>query len=191
MGNGPLRVLGLDISSKFVGWAVFQDLKPVAHGLIKLGEEGHGSRMSLYFRKLTELFSTHTPTDVVIELPFSGRRKKTYGILIQYIAITLLAYYEFYQKELPDTHRLQAREIKHYLRVPKGQDHDDNKQIMIDHINGMFKTSFRFDAKDIKKKFSEDDIADAYAVVLAWLTKQGHIAPAPKMVKPSKRRKRK
>lgn len=184
------RVLGLDISSRFVGWALFEDLEPVAHGLLKLGSGGHGQRMTEYHEYLLQLFDRCKPTDVVLELPFAGRRRKTYGILIQYIAITLLAYYQHFGLELPDENKLQAREIKHLLRVPRGDNHDENKELMVDLINSMFRTSFRFDAYDTKKAFSEDDIADAYAVVWAWLLKYKHVASEPATTTTTKKKRK-
>lgn len=187
----PLRVLGLDISSKFVGWVVFDDLEPHIHGLYRHVGVGHGERLGNYLTWLCALFEQYHPNEVVVELPFAGRRRNTFGILTLYISVTILAHYQYTGKEMPDDNKLQAREIKHLMQVQRGKDHDENKAIMVEVINRLYGLQLRFDSHDSVKKFSEDDIADAYAVVVAWLVKTKHLDPfGPKQNIPKKKAKR-
>lgn len=193
--SGPGKVLGLDISSKFVGWAVFEDLEPRQHGLYRQQGKDHGEKLHTYLNWLLGIFKEFKPDNVVIELPFAGRRRKTFGILTLYTAVTMLAHWRYFSRELPEDNKLQAREIKHLMQVTKGEDHDENKQIMTDAINRLFGLNLRFDATDTSKRYSEDDIADSYAVVLSWLIKFHYMDPfernenrTPKKSKPTKAR---
>lgn len=191
----PKRILGLDISSKFVGWAIFDDLEPHTHGLYRHVGVGHGERLGNYLNWLYSLFAEYKPDEIVIELPFAGRRRNTFGVLTLYISTTILAHYQHMGKELPDENKLQAREIKHLMQVQRGSDHDENKAIMVEVINRLYGLNLRFDPRDSTKKISEDDIADAYAIILAWLIKNNLMTPfEPKQnanrKKPKRDRKR-
>lgn len=165
-----MRLLSLDTSSVCVGYAVFDDKRLVTFGKhVQVGKE-HGEKFSTFLQWLIALLKLHKPDAVVVELPFGGpRRGYTYGVLMQYIAVVMLAHFDVFGKELPDQNKVQAKKVKLMMEVESGKNHDQNKQIMVDRVNRLFKLNLKFVKKDPHKKLSQDDIADAIAVGHTWL----------------------
>jgi hypothetical protein len=142
------------------------------------------------------LFTDLQPDTIVVEAPFAGRGR-AFGVLVQYMAVVTMAHFEVYGYELPVAQRLQPRIVKAALGVEssklknKNLAHDANKRNMVEHINGLYGLNLTFSPKDKTKRTSGDDVADAIAVVHAWLHKgQTPDEPRRPAAKPNRRRAR-
>jgi Holliday junction resolvasome RuvABC endonuclease subunit len=118
---------------------------------------------------LDELLMNYSPDQVLLEKPFFGHRRNTYGVLQMYVAIVLASYYRWSGGEIPSENRIAAHEVKRRLKQPKGKSYEDRKRLMVRTINKRFNLRLRFKAKDPSKKLSDDDTADAIAVVWSWI----------------------
>lgn len=155
------RYIGLDTSSKCIGWALFEGTRLLKYGKIQLKGESHGQRLLQAYSELHDLFKASNSDAVFVEMPY---RSSSYGILMWYIASVLLAHYAAYGRELPKQNMLQSKSVKAVMGVEAGKNHDHNKKIMVAKVNEQFGLSLKFTPKDKDKKVSTDDIADAIAV---------------------------
>lgn len=161
------RVLGLDVSSVSCGWAVFDDDRLVAWGHLRQEGDEHGEKLANFAAWLTQMLTEHRPTHLVFEMPYPGRRRNTYGVLMLYVAEVLRLHWLHYGQEVPKVLRVPARTVKRALKVKKGKDHDENKRIMVREVNRLFDLALKWDPKDKTKRVSQDDEADAIALVHA------------------------
>lgn len=173
VSSDKYTIIGLDTSSKCIGWSLFEDGRLVTYGKHRLDSGKHGEKLANFNEFLIKLFSAHQANEVIIEMPY---RSSAYGILMWYIAVVLLSHYQVYERELPAKNMLQTRTIKTCLGVESGKDHNENKALMVARINDMFGLNLVFKPKDISKIVSGDDIADAIAVAWAWQEKERRVA---------------
>lgn len=175
----PLRLLALDTSSTCVGWAVFDEGEYYKSGrFVQVGSD-HGEKMHNFRLWLLQKFREFEPTQVAVEMPFMRYgRQKTFAILIQYIAVLREAHFSYFERELPPANCLSAKAIKDCIGVERGEDHEDNKRIMVKEINARYGLRLKYKENDKTKRVSQDDEADAIAVAETWMTKYRRHAPS-------------
>lgn len=163
------RILSLDISSVAVGFGVFDRGKLSDYGRYRQRGEEHGERLHHFARWLYDMFKKLGPDEVVVEQPYPGHRRNTYGILMLYIGVILMVHFHVFGEELPSVNRVQPNLVKRSLKMPKGKDHEDRKRMMVVEINRLYGLNLKFKANDKTKRISEDDVADGIAVGRAWI----------------------
>jgi Holliday junction resolvasome RuvABC endonuclease subunit len=173
-----LRVLALDISSVCVGWSLFDDGAPSAHGKYLQQGEGHGEKLANFAEWLADTIFESQSDYVVIEKPYPGRNKNAYKVLTMYIGRVLESFWSLMGVELPDESFIPPQTVKAILSFPKGEDHEANKRIAVTEINRLYGLALKYDRKDRKKTISDDDTADAIALNLAW-----HLKNKPELIK--------
>jgi Holliday junction resolvasome RuvABC endonuclease subunit len=166
----PERVLCLDVSSKCVGWAVFQDGELAQHGRYLQEGVGHGERLFHFHGWLLAMLSELEPTQLIYEAPYSGRMRFTFGVLSRYAGMVDAAHFQFFSEEIPSDNAVPAHLVKRAIGARKGASHTDNKRIVLNMVNQVFGLSLKFKENDATKKVSQDDEADAIALGWAWLT---------------------
>ena len=164
------RVLGLDVSSQTVGWAVFD-----GHALIACGKwhpEGrdkhHGEKLSSFRAWLLAKLEEWRPDHLVTEAPYAGRRRYTFGILSMYLGVTLAAHFAHFGEEIPEANRVMPHAVKRLLKSRKGVSYEQRKKDMVLLINQLYGLTLNYKPRD-KGRVSDDDIADAIGLVHAWL----------------------
>lgn len=162
------RTLGLDTSSKVVGYGLFEGTELIDCGREVLVGEDHGQKLLHLYNFLLDLFNASNPDDVVIEMPY---RSSAFGVLSWYIGAVLMAHYHSLGRELPKRNRMQPRIIKQYMGVPSGLTHDANKAVMVRRVNELFGLNLVYRTKDPAKRVSQDDTADGIAAAWAWIQK--------------------
>lgn len=183
-----VRLLAFDPSSSCVGWALFEGARLAAYGKFDPVGDAHGEKLSSFLAFLVSSFHQYQPDEIAIEVPWSGRRRYVFGVLMQYLGIILLSYFETFGEELPKSSRLQPRTVKTALDIDmsKKHKHTVNKQMMVDRINLLYQLSLDFD---------DNDIADAIAVGHAWRFRRavelGAIAARPRKPRKPRVKKRK
>lgn len=164
------RILGLDSSSKAVGWALFEGERLIRRGKYIQQGDDHGEKLYHFYRFLCDLYAQHKPSQVVVELPFSAGRGKAFAVLIRYFGMIEAAHFAHFEQELPKENRLHPKVVKALLEVKPTNNHDRNKAMMVKEINSLYGLNLRFHPNN--KSVSDDDIADAIALVHAWLLKE-------------------
>jgi Holliday junction resolvasome RuvABC endonuclease subunit len=151
-----------------VGWSLFDNGRPTAHGKYVQEGEGHGEKLTNFSEWLAETIFEVAADYVVIEKPFPGRNRNAYRVLTMYIGRVLETFWRMIGAELPEENFVAPQTIKAQLELPKGQDHDDNKRIAVEEINRIYDLTLRYKKNDAKKAVSDDDVADAIALNRAW-----------------------
>jgi hypothetical protein len=162
------RVLALDLSSQCVGWAVFDNGELVTYGRYRQCGESHGEKLATFDVWLIDLLKWQAPTHVVVEAPYAGRVRHTYGILMLYVGKVLEQHFRHFGEEMPKHHLVPAHLVKRILGVKKGTSHEQNKKRVLLLINQLYGLSLKFKSNDRTKRVSEDDTADAIALNRAW-----------------------
>jgi len=164
-------VLGLDVSSSAVGWCIFHDDALIKYGkLHPHGADGtHGEKLAEYRKLLCELFETYELDHVVVEVPYRGRNATTYGTLMMYLGTLLATYFEYFTEELPKVQQIQPSQVKDLLGFEQIKVYGERKRRMVELINSLYSLDLKYKAKS---KLSDDDVADAIALVHAWRTLQ-------------------
>lgn len=164
MGNTKTKYLGLDVSSTLVGYSVFSDTKLVTYGKFQPKGSSHGEKLKSFYVFLLKLLKDFRPDNVILEIPFRG---SSYAILSMYIGVVLMAHAEVLGYELPKSNKIRPIDVKRALGLPLKQSHETHKRNMLKKINKLYGLRLRF-RKTTKTKSTDDDIADAIAVVHAW-----------------------
>jgi Holliday junction resolvasome RuvABC endonuclease subunit len=171
------RTLGLDVSSVCVGYAVFDGAALVDYGKHHQVGAEHGEKLASFAAWLAGLLAEFAPDHLVVEQPYPGQRRHTYGVLSMYIGVVLAQHWARYGAEMPKAHRVPAHRVKRALGVKKGADHAANKEIMVREINRRYGTGLRYAKAATSRHTSDDDVADAIALVDAWLRLAAADAP--------------
>lgn len=118
---------------------------------------------------LLTVFKTYGPDRVIVEKPIS-RHGKTTALHNQLLGIVRLIAIESLEYEIEDRHLVSPRTVKGILGVKAGDDHNHNKRIMVEYVNETLGLKLQY--HDNSKLQTEDDIADAIAIILAiWKRK--------------------
>jgi len=171
----PVRVLALDISSKCIGYAVFEGTELVDCGRYRTEGKEHDERLLRYQVWLLALLENVRPEEFIFERAFSGRQRNAYGVLMLYHGVTLATWFAYSQTSLPDTHRIQAKAVKRLLQLKPLPSHDARKRQMVQEMNRLYGLRLKWKSHDPLKRVSEDDTADAIGVGRAWLIQQGRL----------------
>lgn len=168
----PGRVLGLDVSSVCVGWALFDSGVRIQHGKFLMPGDDHAERLVAFEAWLQAHLERVEADELVVEMPYPGRRRHAYGVLMMYFAVVLMTYRRVFARPMPTTSQVPAARIKRVLRLPKLTEHAERKRQMVRIINERYALNLKYKERDPKKRISDDDVADAIALVDVWLTLQ-------------------
>lgn len=174
-GVVSVRVLALDVSSKCVGYAVFDGTDLVEHGRYRTEGVSHDERLLRFQFWLMELFVATSPDELVVERAFAGRQRNAYGVLMLYHGCLLASWFAYHGAPLPDEQRVQAKAVKRLLGLKQLPSHDARKRQMVLEMNKQYKLRLKWKSHDPLKKVSDDDEADAIAVGRAWLIQTGRL----------------
>lgn len=163
-------ILALDLSTSCIGWAVGQEPRLVNYGkFVFTDDREFGERMVAFKSYLLTVFKTYGPDRVIVEKPIS-RHGKTTALHNQLLGIVRLIAIESLEYEIEDRHLVSPRTVKGILGVKAGDDHNHNKRIMVEYVNETLGLKLQY--HDNSKLQTEDDIADAIAIILAiWKRK--------------------
>lgn len=170
------RTLTFDISSSAAGFAYGAGGKLITYGKYYGGDiDQHGLRLLRFSKWVSKVINSlpEPPDRVIIEQPFLGRNVKTYGVLSKYVGI---AQREVRRMLGQECGFITPNDVKNILKLPSGKAHEQHKINMINKINRMFGTSFKFSTSTKgKSKHSDDDAADAVGVLAAVWIQEGVI----------------
>ena len=164
-GQQLLPDLALDLSSSCVGWACGAHKKLERYGKFAFKTTaGTGEKLVSFEEYLEALITTFMPSRLLVEKPSTkGNTSIRHNELI---GIVRKVWFEKTGLEIEDEWLIHPRTIKSLMKVPRGDNHDQNKVIMLNKINNLFSLNLKWD-KNSKYK-SDDDIADAIAVMEAF-----------------------
>lgn len=162
------RILALDVSGSCTGWALGLYGKLESYGKYIQKQSGSkGKKLAQFAEWFSSLLEAKKPTIILIEKPYRGRNSNVLANLSKFIAVVELCAFLTLDLELKDEWFLDPRAIKKALQVQRGKDYDDNKRIMVNRINQLFGLKLKY-SKSKSKKLSDDDVADAIAVLVAF-----------------------
>jgi Holliday junction resolvasome RuvABC endonuclease subunit len=179
VGEGDERVLGLDTSSKCIGWAVFDNGQLTQHGRFVLPGKCHGEKLAALRVWLMQLLAEFRPTRLVYEAPYRGLNGTTFGVLSRYAGMVECCHFEHFLAGIPAEDAVPAKEVKRAIGAPsakrgklarsrkKGrapkrladETHTQNKLIVLNMVNERF---------GLGLKLEENDESDAIALTWAW-----------------------
>jgi Holliday junction resolvasome RuvABC endonuclease subunit len=163
-----LTHLALDLSSSCIGWAVgsAKDRKLQRYGrFVFKTTAGVGSKLVALDEFLPALIDTFWPEVLLVEKPASRRGTTT----LRHSEVLGIVRKVWAQRtggaDLEDAWLIPPSTIKKAMAVPPGENHDRNKIIMVNKINALYGTSFKFSKSKLD---SDDDTADAVAVLTTY-----------------------
>jgi RNase H-fold protein (predicted Holliday junction resolvase) len=171
-GGKVKTVIAFDLGVNCIGWALAMDGQLMLYGkfVFKKGEE-IPAKLSIFREYLETLLEVYEPDVVVVEKPVSRKGDTThrhYELLgvVKETVFTTLGY------AIKDAWVISALTVKSLLKVPTSTNpdrrkrHDENKAIMCRRINELYGLGLKFENS---KQAAGDDIADAIAVLTAYL----------------------
>lgn len=162
------KILALDISGAATGWSYFVDdnLKIFGKYVAKT-TASKGKKLLDFYIWVEELLINKKPDIILIEKPYRGRNSNVLVNISKFIAIVELLAIKVLALEIETTWFIDPRRIKIALKVRKGKDYYDNKKLMVNRINDLYKLKLKFKAKK-SKSYNDDDISDSIALAHAW-----------------------
>lgn len=161
-------VLSFDVGTSCTGFAFGTDNNILAWGKYvadkKNADEGE---LLVEFSKWIDkniVTLTKKPTRVVIESPYYKMNIRTYGQLMKYVGMVQR---EVYRQTGIECEFVSASSVKTKIGVKKGVTYQERKLNMVNHINSLFGLNLKFHKSN--KKISDDDIADAIALLAVSL----------------------
>lgn len=169
-GGKVVTVLSLDLSSRCVGWALGMDGEVVLYGkyVFKSTSQVLGEKLSAFGQYLAVLLDVYAPDRVLVEKPLL-RKGNTTARHYEMLGVVRSILWERNRRELLDSWLIPATTVKRLLNVPRGQNHEQNKQLMVRKINQLMQVNLKFDPNSKYK--SDDDMADAIALLYAYWRK--------------------
>lgn len=166
-GNKHRVVLALDLSSSCVGWGVSCDKEIVTWGKFVFKTTAEVGEKLLAFEEFMEvLIDTYKPEVLVIERPVSGRRKNNQRT-IEIVGVLRKLWRAKTGTEIKKSWVISPKTVKTHMNVRRGSSHDENKEIMVNKINQLLGIHLKYHRNS--KYESDDDVADALAVLITYL----------------------
>jgi len=163
--NNSKRILAFDISSSCVGWAVGVNGDIRFYGrLVFKSTATVGEKLAAFEEFLFVLLKAYDPHKVIVEKTVS-RRGVTTLRHAELFGVLRKVWYQHKKEEIKPSWIISAITIKKALDVKSGRDHSHNKEIMVNRINDLLNISLACDSSKLR---SEDDVADAIAVLLTY-----------------------
>jgi Holliday junction resolvasome RuvABC endonuclease subunit len=165
-GRGSVE-LALDISSSCVGWAIGANRKAALHygKFVFKSTAEIGEKLVSFEEFLNALLTAFGPTRLLIEKP-PARRGDTTARHFELVGIVRKVWRSRTDKEILKSWFIPPRTIKRVMNVRSGNNHTDNKKIMVNKINSLFQLSLKFHPNSSLQ--SDDDVADAIAVLVTY-----------------------
>lgn len=166
-GEKPLTTLALDLSSSCVGFAVGIDQTQKVERMGKFvfkGTAGIGEKLLSFDEYLSGLIANYWPDVLLVERP--STHGKTAERHMELLGITRKVWYDATHSEIDPKWVIHPKTIKAAMKVPHGANHTQNKIIMVNKVNQLYRLNLKFD-KHSKLK-SDDDTADAIAVLTTY-----------------------
>ena len=176
-----MRTIALDVSGAATGWAFGEDHSLKAYGkFISDLKKPRGERLYDFSHFLEQLFLTYKPDIILIERPYLGRNSDVLVNLSKFIALVELQAFLVLGLRIEDEWFISSKTVKKimsigHLKKPKSQraKYNANKQQMVNRINALCGLTLQY-ADGKSKKYNDDDIADAIAVLLTWWKLMNH-----------------
>jgi Holliday junction resolvasome RuvABC endonuclease subunit len=174
------RVLTLDLSSSGVGYAYGAGGVVLSYGkYVSSDKDGNGQLLLKFSKWLAQVINRlpAPPEIVVIEQPYLGFNPHTYSVLSKVVGV---AEREVYRLLGYEPQFMTPSEVKSKLGIAKTKNHDKNKRNMVKKVNDLLGLDLKFvkgkKSASTKAKRSDDDVADALGMLLAWWLKHGIVA---------------
>lgn len=165
------RILALDIASA-CGYAFGAGGQVLKYGKFASDTaDTEGEKLYKFSKWISSaIHDLPAPPDiVVIEQPYFLRNAHTFAVLNKFVAIAQREVYRLFQIECDF---MTAKDVKIKLGLPKAKTHAQRKVAMVRKINSLLGTNFQYVANRNRKfKRSDDDIADAIGLLIAWWIK--------------------
>jgi len=159
--------LALDLSSSCVGWALGVDRSLALWGkFVFKSTAGTGEKLVSFEEFVTTIIATFKPERMIIERP--SNKGKTRERHTEIMGIVRKVWFEQTGGEVLEAWILSPRTIKNVMKVNRGQNHAQNKEIMVRKINSMYSSILNLRYHPNSKLQSDDDIADAIAVLVTY-----------------------
>ena len=159
-------ILALDLSSSCVGWAVGSNKRRHSQGKLVFKSTAEiGAKLAAFFAFLVALLVLYKPVALVIEKPMA-RRGATTARHNELLGLARLAWFHCGKDEILDSWIISSVTVKSVMGVKRGENHEENKKIMVAKINALYSLNLKFD-KNSKIK-TDDDTADALAVLTTY-----------------------
>jgi Holliday junction resolvasome RuvABC endonuclease subunit len=159
--------LALDLSSSCVGWALGVDRSLAKWGkFVFKSTAGTGEKLDSFEEFLQVLLSVYKPERLLIERP--STKGKTRERHTEIMGIVRKVWFEHSGGELVESWIQSPRTIKNVMKVERGQNHKQNKEIMVRKINSLYSNILHLRFHENSKLQSDDDIADAIAVLVTY-----------------------
>jgi Holliday junction resolvasome RuvABC endonuclease subunit len=157
--------LALDLSTSCVGWALGVDKQIITWGKIVFKTTAElGEKLVALEECLRVLFETYRPGRLFVEKPLARRGNTTHRHY-EVLGVVKKLWRETTDTELLDSWLVSSVTVKNKLRVKRGSNHEHNKELMVKKINDLLGLKLSYHPNS--KRQSDDDIADAIAVLIA------------------------
>lgn len=158
--------LALDLSSSCVGWCIGVDRKSLARWgkFVFKSTAGTGEKLVSFEEFLATLLAVFQPDRILIERP--SNKGKTRERHTEIMGIVRKVWFEATGGEILDSWIVSPVTVKNAMQVERGRDHAQNKEIMVRKINSLYSSLLHLKYHPNSKLQSDDDIADAIAVLL-------------------------
>jgi Holliday junction resolvasome RuvABC endonuclease subunit len=170
-----MKIIALDVSGSATGWAYAVDhtLKDYGKFISNL-RKTRGERLYDFALWLDELFTKYKPDVVLIEKPYLGRNSNVLANLSKFIAVVELMAFQALDLEINQEWFIDPKQVKKLLGLPRSKKgktstkYIENKAAMVKRINSLYGLKLKY-VSGKTKRHNDDDIADAIAVLAAWL----------------------
>ena len=168
--NGEPRAvdLALDLSSTCIGWAVGLNKEPHDWGKLVFKSTAEiGEKLVAVLDFMNFLLEFYKPTRLFVETTLS-RHGDTTRRHNEILGIVRCVWRQHTEREILRGWFIPAKTVKAALGVELAGNHTENKRRMVEKINQIYGLNLVFSTSKLK---SDDDIADALAVLKAEWTK--------------------
>lgn len=171
LGADNLVEAGFDVSSSCVGWSLGIDKELINFGKFVFKSTAEiGEKLVAFEQWFRTFLQTYKPKRIIIEKPLSRKGNVTMRHN-ELMGIIRKVWREETGSEVLDSWFLPATTIKRLMNVTRGRNYDDNKRIMVEKVNDICGLRLRYHRTS--KLQSDDDVADAIAVLMSYWRQSG------------------
>ena len=167
-------ILTLDCSTNKTGFGIFKDDKLVEYGIFNTNSEETKDKMKEIYNWISSLINKHNIQHIVFEdVPVSKHKNlhvgKTLSVL-QGVILTVCFEYNIESTLYSPTSWRSI--VGTYDGTREGTKREIQKQKAVEIVNKKFKLDLKYYLRDTKYNISDDDVAEAILLGVAYLSEE-------------------
>jgi len=167
-------ILTLDCSTNKTGFGIFKDDKLVEYGIFNTNSEETKDKMKEIYNWISSLINKYNIQHIIFEdVPVSKHKNLHVGKILSVLqGVILTVCFEYNIESIIYSPSRWRSIVGTYDGTREGTKREIQKQKAVEIVNKKFKLDLKYYLRDTKYNISDDDVAEAILLGVAYLSEE-------------------